>query len=147
MTRSLHLIDIENLAAGGAYDAFDRLERHLDATWTPGDFVTLASNPGLWRQLAWEVPVPHRYVVPEPGPDSADRALLANAEGFDLSTFDRVVIGSGDHIFTALAQQAATSGAQVVVVANRGTVAQGLKLATHEIHLLPSPAQKPRVAA
>lgn len=147
MNRNLHLIDIENLAAGGVYDAHERLVEHLDATWEPGDIVIIASNSRIWRQLAWEVPVAHRYIVPEFGPDSADQALLASANGLDLSTFHKVVIGSGDHIFTDLALSAAQSGSQVVVVANRGTLAQSLQLATHEIHFLPSSAQRPKVVA
>ena len=144
VARRLHLIDIENLACD-AFDAHgvarEQLERYLEAVWRPGDFVTIASNRRLWNRLAWDVAVAHRYIVPPEGQDSADQALLACAAGLDLSTFESVVIGSGDHIFTDLAKTAAEQGSQVCVVANHGTIAQRLRSASDIVHELPSAAR------
>ena len=144
MGRRLHLIDIENLAC----DAFDahgiahqQLRRYLDAVWRPGDFMTIASNRWLWSRLAWDVAVAHRYIVPPSGQDSADKALLASAECLDLSTFESIVIGSGDHIFTDLAIAAADQGVKVWVAAARGTIAHSLRQAAHSVHELPPAAQ------
>lgn len=136
MTRSLHLIDIENLSAGGAHAAQERLAMHLEATWSPGDLVAIASNAKIWRQLAWDVPVAHRFMVTTNRPDSADQALLSTADDYDLSSFGQLVIGFGDHIFADLALDAADCGVRVVVVANEGSVARTLRTAAHEIHQL-----------
>ena len=142
MTRSIHLVDIENLA-GDAYDAHgiaqDRMRSCLRASrWVPGDFVTIASNSWMWRRVAWDVGVPHRYIVTRGGPDSADLALLHSAAELSLRTFDRVVIGSGDHIFAGIASNATKCGARVAVVANYGSIARSLRQYAHAVRELPA---------
>ena len=144
MARRLHLIDIENLACD-AFDAHgvarEQLKRVLDVVWRRGDFVTIASNRHLWRRLAWDVAVAHHYIVSPSGRDSADKALLTSAASLDLGTFESVVIGSGDHVFTGLAMAAADQGVQAWVVAARGTIAHSLRQAAHSVYELPPAAR------
>jgi len=141
MTRTLRLIDLENLA-GDAFDRHDiaagRLAMWMDLVWTHGDLVTVVSNARLWRRSAWNIGIPHRFIVPALGRDGADQALLTAAADLPISAFDRLVIASGDHVFTGLAASAAADGVRVSVIANRGSIARSLELAANDLVVLPA---------
>src|SRR4051812_14471354 len=105
-TRTLHLVDLENLvgdpmaSGAAALDALDALDRYLTtAGHQDGDHVVLAANPGLVRTVMFDLPVPcNAHAVP--GTDGADLMLLEQAEpGFVAARFGRLVVGSGDHEF------------------------------------------------
>jgi hypothetical protein len=106
--RSLHLLDVENLLGGR------RTNTTVAQLWQgylasgllrDGDLVIAALGAGSAQKLAFELPRPVRLVLGGHGPDAADHALL---EAVDVTwvaqRFSRVVIGSGDGIFTGLAE-------------------------------------------
>lgn len=120
-TRSLHLVDIENLvgtpraASGVVLDTFDR---YLElAGWQPHDHVIVAANPHLLARVVFDFRVPcspHSAC----GRDGADRELLSfAAPEFVASRYRRLVVGSGDGIFASRAQAVRALGADVLVVA------------------------------
>ncbi len=142
MGRTLHLIDIENLAAD-PYDkhgiALEQLRGHLALTWRRGDLVTVASNPTLWRRIAWQIDVPHRYIMAPRGFEGVGRSLLRSAAELDLSTFRALAIASGNGRFTDLAIEAGRLGARVTVVANEHMIARRLRMVAHRVGELPTP--------
>lgn len=140
MARALHLVDVENLAGGPA--RVDRwfvpsLEAYLAAAGVGVlDQVIVAADITLWRRTAFEVPV-GRY-LPGRGPDGADRALLAAAPAnWVKGRFGRLVIGSGDHIFSDLAAAVRAAGTEVVVVARPRQLSRVLRGAADEVRELP----------
>lgn len=136
--RTLHLADIENLM-GGPLTGLDRLSavRAQHERLTPpshGDHVISACNPRLlvdvslrWLRSRW---------LTHHGKDGADQALLEALDADDLAArYSRVVIGSGDHAFTDLAEQLRQRGVEVSVVARPGTLHRALGRAAH-VHFL-----------
>jgi hypothetical protein len=119
--RSLHLIDLENLA-GDPRVATDRalqvFHEYLSAArWQPGDHVVVASNPGLVARVMYDLPVPAN-VHATPGRDGADLMLLACAPPeLVVKRYGRLVVGSGDGIFADRAHAARAGGVDVHVVA------------------------------
>jgi hypothetical protein len=119
--RTLHLVDLENLlgdprattdAALATFDAY------LDvAHWSVDDHVIVATNPWLMAKIAFDLPVPaSRHAVH--GRDGADTMLLSLAPTeLVVKRYQRLVIGSGDGIFTARARVAQERGVAVEVVA------------------------------
>lgn len=138
--RSLHVIDLENVSwhEERRWDgAACRLDHHLDAHHREGDLVLIASNRRIWRDCAFEIPVPHRYLISTIERDSADLALLYAASCIDLSTIERLLIVSGDGIFAPFAAEAAAAGVHVTAVGVAGTMANRLRLSAHVTELLP----------
>ena len=128
-TRTLHLVDLENLigdpyADGATAEAV--LDRYFElAQWEPGDLVHLAVNPHLALEIGWRLP--HGCTLrTASGPDAADHALIAQATPeFVARRAGRLVIGSGDHGFIAHARATRTAGVGVLVVARPGSIAKG----------------------
>jgi hypothetical protein len=127
-TRTLHLIDIENLvgrprASAGTVAAV--LDRYLElAGWRWGDIVNIAANPWLAIRFAWNLPV-ECSVHTASGPDGADLALLAHAAPeFVERRAGRMVIGSGDRGFIPRALATRERGVDVVVVSRAGSTAR-----------------------
>jgi hypothetical protein len=120
-TRSLHLVDIENLAGDPCASpavVLDTFDHYLElARWQPKDHVIVAANPHLLAKVVFDLPVPcnaHSAC----GRDGADRELLARAAPeFVASRYGRLVVGSGDHIFASRAHAVRELGADVLVVA------------------------------
>jgi len=128
--RTLHLVDIENLlgdprAAGPAIAA--AIEAYRSAMRVaPGDHVVIACNHGLAVDagLAW----PGARLRTGSGPDGADLALIDDADpAYVAAHYDRVVIGSGDGIFTGLAADLRALGTAVCVVARDGSLSRALR--------------------
>ncbi len=147
-SRSLLLGDIENLVLGviDGRLAARRFDLLLEAArFKPGDLGYIASNKSLWKCLAWHVCDKSncQYVVSERGQDSADLALLDRARNLDLSTFDRLVIGSGDGIFAEIAYDAGQAGLSTVVIANSGSLAGHLRYFADEVVELTPPPLRP----
>jgi hypothetical protein len=119
--RSLHLVDLENLVGDPFAPAplvHGTLTRYLAvAGWSPGDQVIVASNAKLIRKVVFDLPVPCNVHAAN-GRDGADEILLSLASAAMVANrYARLVIGSGDHIFSERAQAARDLGAQVLVVA------------------------------
>lgn len=141
--RTLHLVDLENLA-GGPFAGVAAMVATAGgyrraAHPRKGDHVVVAVNPHIAYEAGslW----PGARLLAAHGPDGADRALLAEADPDWVSRhYDRVVIGSGDHIFAALAWQLRAAGLAVVVVARRSHLAAELRRAAALTRYLPEPA-------
>lgn len=127
--RTLHLIDLENLVGDGAANgetALRVLAQYLDlACWREGDLAYVATNPGLASRICWDIPVQCNFRT-ACGPDGADHALLREAApDFVARRVQRLVIGSGDHIFIQRALAVRDLGVGVAVVARRGSIHSG----------------------
>lgn len=141
--RALHLIDLENLMTGaheeaGVDDAQWVVDRFCGgADWHRDDLVVLAANPALLGRVAYDLPAGWQKVA-APGPDGADRALLARADP-DLvgHRFHRLVVGSGDGIFADLAQAVRDQGGDVWVVAVDGHISTRLRRCASTVVPLP----------
>lgn len=140
--RTLHLIDIENLMGGpqqGVVALRLAFVRYVVAMPVRhDDQVVIACNPKLAFEAgtAWKgalLKVRH-------GHDGADLVLLENSEAeFVARRFARVVIGSGDGIFTERVLALRAAGVVVEVVSRPGSLAWTLRQAVEAVHLLPEP--------
>lgn len=150
-TRTLHLVDIENLVGdpkAPAAEVLAALDRYLTlAAWREGDQVILAANPGLLSNVAFDLPIacnPHAVR----GTDGADLMLLSHAEpSWVASRFRRLVIGSGDGISATRAATARDLGVQIVVVARSGSISNSLLGQGFGIRLLADTAPEVTLAA
>lgn len=130
--RTLHLIDLENLAGGSAatdteieiaLDGYERL-----APFGCDDHRVVACGKGLVfpAKDRW----PGALVRRARGIDGADRLLLDAADPTDVALrFDRVVVGSGDHIFTELVLELDHRGVGVCVVSRPEALSARLRVA------------------
>ena len=120
--RTLHLVDIENLIGADPKTASIHDVHHafgqfaLAARQRVADLMIIGCNPKLAVKVQATLRGSGR-IRTRKGPDGADLALLDAVE-VDLwsKRFDRVVIGSGDHIFTETAARLREAGLEVVVV-------------------------------
>ena len=142
-TRTLHLVDIENLVGdpyAPAADVLETLDAYLAlAGWQEGDHVILAANPGLLAKVAFDLPIScNTHAVR--GTDGADLMLLSHAEpGWVASRFGCLVVGSGDGVFAATAAAVRDLGVPVVVVARRRSISSALQGAGYGVRLLTDP--------
>lgn len=138
--RTLHLIDLENLAGGEFNDA-----GALRRTWASyqevvpirsGDHVILASNPAIGLEAG--LLYPQGLLKVRHGPDGADLALLDEVRdrGWIASRFHRVVIGSGDGIFLGLLNDLRRHGVATGVVSLGNGLSWQLSNAAHFVRLL-----------
>jgi hypothetical protein len=132
-TRTLHLVDIENLA-GTAYPTSSQVVETMQAyvaaaSVSERDHVVMACSPMAARWVGWARPEGSRLVVRQ-GKDGADLALLEELAEYRhvAARYGRVVIGSGDWIF---AEAAACLAAicEVQVVSAAGALSKQLLLA------------------
>jgi hypothetical protein len=128
--RTLHLVDLENLAGGSGVATADvdlALERYEQVVRVgSADHRIVACA----RRLAF--PAKHRWrgalVKAAHGIDGADRALLAEAAPpFVRSHYERVVVASGDHGFADLVVELDGAGVEVCVVSRRAALARRLR--------------------
>lgn len=74
------------------------------------------------------------------GPDGADLELMSVLYYEEVERrFQRVIIGSGDHIFAEPAMRLAAAGVQVVVAVGRGYCSARLRRAVEDVVHLPLP--------
>jgi hypothetical protein len=122
--RALHLVDIENLSGGPhrspaehlrAYRAYERR-----AEVRPGDQIVVAACGRVMASLAFGLPDGIARHCAN-GDDGADAVLLGYGTAeFIADRYERLVIGSGDHAFVGLAEDAYALGMTVLVVSGRG---------------------------
>ena len=139
--RSLHLIDIENLAGGP--DRIDRwFRRSIDQYCSAAgpqvdDHVVVAADASVWVRTAWDVDRAWDYRFGR-GPDGADQALLERADpDWVAGRFDRLVVGSGDHAFAPLVAEVRNRGVDAVVVARPRQLAAALRRTGATVVALP----------
>jgi hypothetical protein len=138
--RTLHLIDVENVA-GMARPTETQvgaaLARYRAAVRVgPSDQIVIAANltTAAWAKWAW----PGALVRAASGPDGADLALLGDADPDHVARrFQRVVIASGDHVFTERARELRARGLHVEVLARPGALSHNLRGSADVVRLLP----------
>jgi hypothetical protein len=127
--RTLHVVDIENLA-GAAIPSLALVSetqgRYLkQLVLEPDDQVVMAASHLALLDAACGWPNA-RYRV-RSGKDGADLALLDVLEHENIAArFSHVVIGSGDGIFGRAAARLAAGGVRVTVVSRPGSLNAGL---------------------
>jgi NYN domain len=140
--RSLHVVDIENLAGAavpslalaaevqGRY--FARLDLGMD-----DQVVMAASHLGLLDAArAW----PHARYRVRSGKDGADLELIDVLEHENVAArFSHVVIGSGDGIFGRSAASLAARGVRITVVSRQLSLAPGLARVASDVIYLDGP--------
>jgi hypothetical protein len=140
--RTLHLVDIENLAGTGLPAEWEvaaiRQAYARRVGVTEMDQIIIGCNhkalPSAW--FGWPGA---RYLV-RSGPDGADIELLAVISTEDVATrFTHVVIGSGDGAFTEAAAALGVVGLKVTVVSRRIGLARPLRLVAQHVIYLDAP--------
>ena len=128
--RALHLLDVEYLGLGPWVTA-DDLTRVLDryrlvADWHVGDHLVGAASHFVYGRIAFDCPGV-RLLPAGGGPDAADLRLIDEAtQVIDLTRYDRVVVGSGDHVFGIVADAAHDLGVEVWAAAYTFNLARSL---------------------
>ena len=140
--RTLHVVDIENLA-GAAIPSLDLVSevqiRYLACLgFGADDQVVLAtSHLGLLNAgLGW----PHARHLVRSGKDGADLELIDVLEHENVAArFRHVVIGSGDGGFSQAAANLRAGGIHVTVVSRLGSLAQTLASVAGEVVYIDAP--------
>jgi hypothetical protein len=144
--RTLHLVDIENLlwqppklvTGDQAVRVFWQYLKV--AGWQSGDSVVIASNPALMSRIAFQLEdVPCRKLCAW-GESAADQLLLGAVPNNIEARYTRVIVGSGDHIFSALINELSGSKVRTLVIANTGAVSWQLYSGADEVCQLSSPS-------
>jgi hypothetical protein len=130
--RTLHIVDVENLAGHSrptARELRDLRESYFGTiTFSGNDLLIVGCDVGLVLDVyaTW----PGARIASGTGHDGADSALLACSNPDDVARrFDRVIIGSGDHIFASLATALIAFGVVVGVVSRTDALAASLRRA------------------
>ena len=135
-TRSLHLIDLENLCGSGLpptslIETVWRTYRYGVPTSPEDHYIVGTSH--LFAARAW-------FVLPEQGiqrrirsgKDGGELAILADLDlDHAASRFDRLVIASGDGMFTETAKAAREHGLHVHQVSGLGSCSRALAATAH----------------
>jgi len=139
--RSLHLVDLENLAMDP--DPSDRvLDEALSAyhSLVPpsrADLVILSASTRLSHRIAFHVERLGRLLPAGGGPNAADLALLGEAPvRWVVERFDRLVIVSGDGIFSDLSDRVRRAGREVCVASWRAPLSRRLTAAASNVCIL-----------
>lgn len=144
-TRTAYFLDLDNLVGTGrpTRQQIDELFAQFENVFKPRswDQVYCAGTRSTVAQAGFARP---GYVVRSgEGPDGADRRLLEFADPDWLSgRFGRVVIGSGDGVFSELVAELRRRGIQVELLTGRGFLSQTLH---HAVAPLVPGALTPRV--
>lgn len=120
---AIHAIDFENLFLGGGA-TFDEVAalwgvyRQQGPGIAPNDLVIVAASVAVAVKFAEVITGPNvRWALGSSGPDGADHALLRAINVRRHSTqYGVLYVGSGDHIFTSLVQEARKFGMKVRVI-------------------------------
>lgn len=144
--RTLHVVDIENLAGAaipslGQVSEVQGLYLARLAFGADDQVVMAASHLGLLNAaLGW----PHARYRVRSGPDGADLELLDVLLHENIAArFTHVVIGSGDGVFGQAAAHLTAGGVWVTVVSRRNSLSPGLARVAKDVVYL----DVPRVAA
>jgi hypothetical protein len=134
--RTLHLVDIENLA-GASLPSLGQVTE-VQGTYlallhfgSDDQVVMASSHKGLLNvALGW----PHARYRVRSGPDGADIELLDVLLHEDVATrFTHVVIGSGDGVFGEAAANLSDRGVWVTVVSRRNSLSPWLARAATDV--------------
>jgi hypothetical protein len=139
--RSLHLIDVENLAQQGnpSLGILSLALNLYDDAACPGtrDLTMIGCDRGLVIKVG--LVRPGARLLPGRGPNGGESAMLAAVDPSDLaSRFPQVIIGSGDHAFAPLARALRHYGTSVGVVGHGDSIARELHAAASWVRYLDS---------
>ena len=142
--RTIHFLDIENLCSAAIVTTTQVEDALTDYIRCVGiadtDLVVIAANttnaPTAYftarRMLS------ARLLPPGSGKDAADLALLEAINSTpNITSFDTVIIGSGDHIFAPTLAHIAAQGINTIAVSRAGALSSTLRLAAHSSITLP----------
>jgi hypothetical protein len=148
--RTVHLVDVENLMGGVAFTAeavsLIAAEYAAVADFRPDDFTVLASSHYAASAAWFGWPEARRLV--RSGQDGADLALVDVMLTEDLDRrFDRVIVASGDGIFSGPCGWLQERGCSVTVVCRRSSLSRRLAFAVRDVRFLSEPDGTPNVVA
>lgn len=131
--RSALLIDLENICQGSRRRERVLAQlRHLLLFAGPVDeVVAFAATPVLARQAALLAAAGIPAVGVHPGPDAADKALVAHAKQLAAAGTTRFVVASADHYFARVAQL----GQLRVISTPDHPVSKVLAAAAHDVRI------------
>lgn len=143
MHRSLHIIDIENLAgtehANIEAIAVTSTNYRSSTRIGPMDQIVVGTNMDPTYRLTVGLEWPGAQVVSGHGPNGSDHALLTAVDPTWVVDrgFERVVIGSGDRCFASLGTTLKRAGVVVQVIARAHETHCSLWPASHRVVALP----------
>lgn len=144
-TRTLALLDVENLLPGGPTGAttssyVDAVQRAADLAGLPPDAAVAlgVGSRNITGVFASKSAWTGAAVRCRAGRDGAELALLRHGSDLDAieRSYDRVVIGSGDGMFTTYVESLNLRGVHTVVVAWPNQLSKRLRMAAAETRLL-----------
>lgn len=135
--RTLHLLDIEYLGCGPQVSAHD-IDLILGVykvcvDWRRGDIAVGAVSTWVYKRIAFDLAGDVRLLPAGGGPDAADLRIIEEAHTIDLTRYDRVIIGSGDHGFADLAAEIRSQCVPVAAAGYRFNMARQLVDAVDEV--------------
>jgi hypothetical protein len=151
-TRTLHLVDVDNLLGDPMTTDDDEIDRTLAAyraaaDYRVGDHVLVATHPGGEHAFAIHEAWPdvrHRW---RKGTDGADMVLLDAADEAAVShRYPRVVIGSGDRIFLQAMDRLRRTDVEVAFVGRRRSMARALQVRGVDVRYLDDYLARPAAA-
>lgn len=147
----MHLVDVENLLGGttfGEAEVAATAAVYAEVAAVGGADLVIVSSSHQTAVATWFGWGPARRVV-RSGPNGADLALIEIIETESLAVrFERVVIASGDGIFSHPAAQLQAHGVAVTVVSRRDSLSRELKLAVRDVRFIDLvPELEPAIAA
>ncbi len=135
-TRSLHLIDLENLCGSGLPPT-----SHIEQVWrtyrygvpTSSEDHYIVGTSHVFAARAWFVlPAQGIQRRARSGEDGGELAILTHLDLYHaVSRFDRLVIASGDGMFTETAKAAREHGLHVHQVSGLGSCSRSLAATAH----------------
>jgi len=148
--RTVHLVDVENLMGSAAFTAEAvakvAAEYAVVADFRPDHFTVLASSHYAASAAWFGWPEARRLVWS--GQDGADLALVDVILTEDLDRrFDRVIVASGDGIFSSPCAWLQQRGCSVTVVCRRSSLSRRLAFAVRDVRFLTEHDGTPNVVA
>lgn len=147
-TRSLHLIDLENLCASGL-----ALESLIEKVWrtyrygvptSPDDQYVVGSSHAFAKRAWFILPAQGIQRRARSGKDGGELAILSDVDLVHAANrFDRLVIASGDGMFTETAKAARVQGLHVHQVSGLGSCSRALAATAHTHSRLRLTAEEP----
>lgn len=135
-TRSLHLIDLENLCASGLPS-----ESLIEKVWrtyrygvpsSPDDLYVVGSSHAFAKRAWFILPAQGIQRCARSGKDGGELAILSDVDLVHVANrFDRLVIASGDGMFTETAKAAREHGLHVHQVSGLGSCSRVLAASAH----------------
>lgn len=134
--RSLHLIDLENLCGSGLSPA-----TFIEKVWrtyrygvptSPEDHYVVGSSHAFASRAWFVLPAQGIQRRARSGKDGGELAILTDVDiAHAASRFDRLVIASGDGMFTEAAKAAREHGLHVHQVSGLGSCSRSLAATAH----------------